>query len=255
MCECTLGRIRRSRAPGPSQSLRTALPCSSLRCALASKNVDHSCQQCGTTVEDGRPFCPQCRAPQISVKVAEPTVAEPLSLMEGSTIESMQSLPSAHSDRVILSAGTPVETNDSRIAVRAVLWAGLLGVFIGAIPIVGILLTGGLAVFFYRRKSGLGVPASLGVRLGGAAGVVVFAIGALFAVTIIAMHAQQQCVDAMVSTLQKFGADTADPRVQASLRDVFTPSGQLMSFLVTVVFAAIGGAIASVFMGPRNPRL
>ena len=238
--------------------MQTALPCSSLRCALASKNVDHSCQQCGTTVEDGRPFCPQCRAPQISVKVAEPTVTEPVSVMEGSTIESMQSLQSAHSARATLSARTSAETfaetKDSRIAVRAALQAGLLGVFIGAIPIVGILLTGGLAVFFYRRKRGLSVPASLGARLGGAAGVVVFAIGALFAVAIIALHAQQQCVDAMVATLQKFGADTADPRVQASLRDVFTPSGQLMSFLVTVVFASIGGAVASVFLGPRNPR-
>lgn len=185
------------------------------------------------------------------MKVAEPAVAEPVSVMEGSTLESMQSFQSAHSAQATLSAAT----NDSRIAVRAVLWAGLLGVFIGAIPIVGILLTGGLAVFFYRRKSVMPVPASLGARLGGAAGVVVFAIGALFAAAIIAMHAQQQCVDAMVATLQKFGADTADPRVQASLRDVFTPSGQLMSFLVTVVFASIGGAIASVFMGPRNPRL
>jgi hypothetical protein len=36
--------------------------------------VDHSCQQCGVTIEDGRPFCPQCRAPQIHVQVA---VAEP----------------------------------------------------------------------------------------------------------------------------------------------------------------------------------
>ena len=68
--------------------------------------------------------------------------------MEGFTLESMQSFQSAHSAQVPLSA----ETNNSRIAVRAVLWAGLLGVFIGAIPIVGILLTGGLAVFFYRRK-------------------------------------------------------------------------------------------------------
>src|ERR1700684_2886280 len=48
------------------------LPCSSGSLCDSFKEVEHPCQQCGTAVEDGRPFCPQCRAPQISVKVAIP---------------------------------------------------------------------------------------------------------------------------------------------------------------------------------------
>jgi len=35
---------------------------------------------------------------------------------------------------------------------------------------------------------------------------------------------------------------------------VFTPSGQAIAFLVAVVFASFGGALASLFLRPRNPR-
>jgi hypothetical protein len=158
--------------------------------------------------------------------------------------------PSGHFDRPTLSGSAL----DRSIAVRAALKAGVLGVFIGAIPFVGIVLTGALAVFFYRRKSGSTLPAALGARLGGAAGMVVFAIGALFTVAIIVLHAQQQCIDLMMTTLQKFGANTSDPEVQANFRDLFTPSGQAVSFFVAVVFASVGGALASLFLRPRDPR-
>src|SRR5437660_8446862 len=45
-------------------------PCSPGRLWASFNDVEHPCQKCGTTVEDGRPFCPQCRAPQIHVQVA-----------------------------------------------------------------------------------------------------------------------------------------------------------------------------------------
>ena len=53
-----------------------------------------------------------------------------------------------------------------RIAVRAALKAGVLGVFIGMIPLLGIVLTGALAVYFYRRESKFVLPVALGARLG-----------------------------------------------------------------------------------------
>jgi hypothetical protein len=83
---------------------------------------------------------------------------------------------------------------------------------------------------------------------------VVFAIGALCTVAIIVLHAQQQCIDLMMTTLQRFGANTSDPDVQANFRDLFTPSGQAVSFFVAVVFASVGGALASLFLRPRDPR-
>ena len=65
---------------------------------------------------------------------------------------------------------------DRGTAVRAAIKAGLLGVLIAIIPLLGIVLTGALAVYFYRRENGFVLPAALGSRLGGAAGVVAFAI-------------------------------------------------------------------------------
>jgi hypothetical protein len=212
--------------------------------------VEHTCQQCGTTVEDGRPFCPQCRAPQIHVQVAvpDPPAARNFNAAgdESSDGDSRTSLSGRH----VLSANSM----DSRIAVRAAIKAGLLGVFIGGIPFIGLVLTGALAVFFYRRKSGFAPPAILGARLGGAAGIIVFGIGALLAVAVIALHAQQQCIDMTMATLQKLGMNTADPKIQASFREAFTLSGQVIYFLVAVVFTSVGGALASLLLGPRDPR-
>src|SRR5260370_20626708 len=45
-------------------------PCSPGWLWASFNDVEHPCQKCGTAVEDGRPFCPQCRAPQIHVQVA-----------------------------------------------------------------------------------------------------------------------------------------------------------------------------------------
>ena len=167
-----------------------------------------------------------------------------------------------HFDLPNVTAGmmTAGSTMDTRIAVRAALKAGVLGVFIGMIPFLGIALTGTLAVFFYRRESGLVLPAALGSRLGGAAGVVAFAINALLiTVRVFVFHAQQEYTDAVVKILQRLGANAADPHLQASVHNLFTPSGLAITFffgmIFTLVLASVGGALASLFMRPRNTRV
>lgn len=212
--------------------------------------MEHPCQQCGTTVEDGRPFCPHCRAPQIHVlgAVSDDPIAS-------GTDSALDKSSSAHLPSSLRDLPRPLATTiDSRIATRAALKAGLLGILLGAIPFIGIALTGALAVLFYRRKSGFVLPVALGARLGGAAGSVVWATGAFFAITVVMLHAQQQCIDSMTAAFQKFGASTADPAFQASIHNVFTPSGQATAFLIAVVSASIGGALASVFMRSGNDR-
>jgi len=147
-------------------------------------------------------------------------------------------------------------------AVRAALKAGVLGVFISIItvPLLGVLLAGALAVYFYRRENGFALPAALGSRLGGAAGVVAFAIGALLiTIQIFVFHAQQKYIDAILKIAQKFGANAADPDIQASIHNLFTPSGLAITFfflmIFTVVLASVGGAVASLFLRRRNPRV
>ncbi len=146
---------------------------------------------------------------------------------------------------------------DRAVAVRAALKAGVLGVFIGMIPFLGIVLTGALAVFFYRRESRFVLPAALASRLGGAAGVVIFAINALLiTIRILVFHAQQEYTDYILKLAQRFGANAADPDIQASIHNLFTPSGLAITFffgmIFTVALASVGGALASLFMRPRN---
>ena len=148
---------------------------------------------------------------------------------------------------------------DRGIAVRAALKAGLLGFFIGMIPFLGLVMTGAVAVFFYRRESESTLPAALGSRLGGAAGVVTFAINALLiTIRIFVFHAQQEYTDLFLKVAQKFGANAADPEIQASIHNLFTPAGLALTLffgmIFTVVLASVGGALAALFSGPRNSR-
>jgi hypothetical protein len=219
------------------------------------KDVEHSCQQCGTTVEDGRPFCPQCRAPQIHVQVAIPDAG----IATGSNRESDEISPeTVHAGRFDRpgfdrSGTTSGHTMDRGIAARAALKAGVLGIFIAIIPLLGIVLTGALAVFFYRRENGLVLPAALGSRLGGAAGVVAFATNTLlFAIRIFVFHAQREYLDFLMQIANKTGVNSADPDFQAVIHSMLTPSGMAFTFffgmIFVVVLAALGGALASWFM-------
>ncbi len=203
-------------------------------------------------MEDGRPFCPECRAPQIHVQVA--TVANEAAVEEtGAASNSLES-HSIHLPQVSdLDHARELHSArfDQRAAVRAALWAGSLGTFIGIIPVIGIVLTGALAVYLYRRASKISPPPGMGARLGAAAGIVLFAVNAIFIIPIIVMHAQKECIDAATQLMQKFGIDTSNAQFQASIGDLFTPAGLAKSFVIAIVLAAVGGALGAMVM--REP--
>jgi hypothetical protein len=212
-------------------------------------------------VEDGRPFCPQCRAPQIHVQLAIPDVEVPIGANRDSDESSLEGVNAGHFDRPDSRRPGVIagRTMDRGIAVRAALKAGVLGIFIAIIPLLGIVLTGALAVFFYRRENGLVLPAALGARLGGAAGVVAFAINTLlFAIRIFIFHAQQEYIDFLTQIANKTGVNSADPDFQTLIHSMLTPSGMAFTFffgmIFVVILAAVGGALASWFMQPRNTR-
>ncbi|MBZ5664670.1 MAG: hypothetical protein LAO30_08720 [Acidobacteriia bacterium] len=224
------------------------------------KEVEHRCQQCGTTVEDGRPFCPQCRAPQISVKVAIPDAEvapglnpAPDQFSSDVDIETRLASSQAHQPW----SGSMM---DRGIAARAALKAGVLGVFIGMIPLLGIVLTGALAVYFYRRESRFVLPTAPGSRIGGAAGVVAFAINAvLLTIRIFIFHAQQEYIDFLTRFAHTAGLNAADPDFQAGIHALLTPAGLAITFffgmVISLVLASVGGALASLFMRPGGPRM
>jgi len=142
---------------------------------------------------------------------------------------------------------------DRGAAGRSALKAGLLGIFVGTIPLIGMVLTGWLAVYFYRREKGAVPATSVGARLGGAAGVVVSAINALFAITVILFHAEQACIDGIVEIAHKVGIDTTSPQFQNGVDQLFKPSGLISSFVVFLMLAAAGGALATLLL--RQPRV
>jgi hypothetical protein len=219
--------------------------------------VEHACEKCGAAVEDGRPFCPHCRAPQILV---------PVSVAEGGTSESAASVSDAASSPIrippISASYRPVETPaglfDRNVAWRAALKAGALGGVIGMIlPPVGLVLAGTMAVFSYRRERGLFLGGRIGWRVGGAAGAIAFAIDyVLEIVRIFTTHSQQQFIDQAVKTWQSLGVDPGDPGFQAGVRMLFTPAGMLIGLifgmLVAALVAGLSGWITTAIIAPRT---
>lgn len=223
------------------------------------KDVEHSCQQCGNTVEDGRPFCPQCRAPQISVKIAIPDAenahdlsSHPDQLPYDTSVETRLASPDARH-------AVP-GTMDRAIAARSAIKAGVLGFFLGMfLPFIAVVLAGALAVYFYRRESGVVPLTAIGSRLGGAAGVVATAIQSIyFVVWIFAFHRQKEYIDSMTRVLHSAGADSWIPYMQDSVRVLFTPGGLAFTLIFVMIFAlalsAVGGALASLWMRSRGPQ-
>jgi len=119
------------------------------------------------------------------------------------------------------------------------------------IPVIGILLTGGLAVYFYRREIGVAPAPKIGARLGAAAGIVVYAVNALSTILIIAFHAQQQIIDSFSRAAEKLGLNTGTVEFQASMHELFTPRGLVTSFVVALVVSSAGGALAALAL--RHP--
>ena len=200
-------------------------------------------------MEDGRPFCPQCRAPQVRVPIApQPADAAPDASGELSYPQVPIAPPAVRSGEL-----------DRRIAVRVAIQAGLLGLVINMIPFLGIVLTGALAVVLYRRAGGSFLSARAASRLGAAAGTVSFAISSFFMVVrIFGFHAQQEYQDMMLKVAQALGLNPSDAEVQEMIHRLSSPSGMaatlFFSFIIGVALAAIGGALASGLLHPR-PRV
>ena len=190
-------------------------------------------------VEDGRPFCPKCRAPQVRVQPAGPAPD-----IAGEKDGRESSFGKVVSERPDYTRGA-IGDNP---ALRATLTAGILGVLIGMIPLLGSVLIGVLAVYLYRRGGGSQPAASSGARMGAAAGAIAGALSALlFIVQVVVFHAQQEYQDQMLRVLRAFGASAAE--AEAAVQRALSPAGLTLSALFGIVIfaglAAIGGAVAA----------
>lgn len=137
----------------------------------------------------------------------------------------------------------------------AVFKAGLIGVLLGMIPFLGSVLTGMLAVWFYRRAGGGSVSGSRGAKLGSAGAAVAFAISALYVVLqVFVFHAQVASEEAMTKLMEALGFNLSDPEVQASIHRLFTPSGLASSIVLTLIVSVLLGAFGGLVAAVSRPR-
>ena len=210
--------------------------------ALRNSCMDHPCEKCAHPVEDGVPFCPHCRAPQIRVVVLNADGTEPVSDSE---------MP--------VSRQAP-NTIQWSLALPVCAAAGILCGFVMAVTDESALLmlpAGFLAVVFYRRRqASIRVSGRIGARLGGAVGVVAMAV--FFAATVYNGHLR----DLFAQTVNLYISLESDANVkefaQRSLEMLKQPSG-FSAWVVSIclrmfTFFVAGGALGGAIVGRRGPR-
>ena len=176
-------------------------------------------------IEDGRPFCPQCHAPQVRVEIASEAAAS------GVTPEADRRAGPDPLHRIALHAS-------SGPSFFRVAWqAGLLGVIANIVPYgFGMILTGMLAPLLHHRAGGTRLPTATAARLGAMAGGIAFAL--TLVLKIVLLGERQQYRDLMMKALERSAANP-DPAVQAALQWLHTPQG----FAVALTFGMVGALI------------
>ena len=205
------------------------------------------CSQCGAEVEQGVPFCPACRAPQIRVGRSE---AEPTASPE--TWPARPEVPAA--------AITTKPEFDRRRARRSALVSGGLLVMVMLLPplapfaILWMLLAGALSATLYQRRAGRATVGE-GTRLGITAGFFAFAIVTVLsgasAALALAILSPAEIRAALQAQLTRTLANNPDPAVRQTLEQMLTPHGIVLAFVSLfiglIVLCGLGGMLAGLF--------
>jgi hypothetical protein len=228
--------------------------------------MEHACEHCGKPVEDGQPFCPACRAPQIKVPLRPPTapVTEPL---PPGTPDDVQP-PAEPMVHEVQQSPRERDRLQWRPAFSAALMAGLLAAVGTSIPIVPLAMlcmfaAGGLAVTLYRRRAGHPkVTAWMGAKLGVMAGGTGFGLLAVLSAIRLFSASERSALRAAFSEkMQQAVANAADPEVRQAMEEfrnyIATDHGLITMVLVFVLIAAIfflvisalGGALGAMLFG------
>ena len=199
--------------------------------------MEQPCYKCGQVVEQGRPFCQQCAAPQIRVVVAEP--AATLSPTAARSDEPPSTQPAIGVSRFRSQA---LRACSLAMLIASALMALGLNIF------VGMLGAGFIAVFFYRQRDpGTGVKLATGARLGALSGFLCFFVLSLLSVAaVLVPEARAKLYAQMLDNAQKMVAAHPEiPQLQDGLAQLKDPH----MFVVAMIFGGIFMLIFSMALG------
>jgi hypothetical protein len=224
--------------------------------------MDHPCYKCGHIVEDGKPFCAECGAPQIRVAVPEfaPTGS-------GSVLPAQRPIFSTDVPQVpgalAASALSPEIVWPRALRVCAI--AALISIVVTSLRLVPPLLAapgaGTLAVILYRRRNpGWRVNAGSGARVGAVTGLLASAVFAVFSAIFVAvLQSGGQVRQAMIEALQQVASRSNDPQVQATLDLLVKPEnlaklilGIVLFILFSIAAGSLAGALTGALLGRGN---
>lgn len=219
--------------------------------------MEQPCYKCGQSVEEGRPFCPHCAAPQIRVLIPEPVAAGPI-IPETGVLHSDE-LPSSQTVPVL---AVPMRWNDALkpCALAALVASGLMA--LGLNPFVAMFSVGFLAVAFYRQgRREFTIKVMSSVALGALGGLLWFAMSAVLEVSILlSLHKGPELRTELLTRIQQAASQTNDPQVLAVFEKLKSPSGLeilmvsgiIFAFIASIVLAGIGGALGGVIFTRRR---
>jgi hypothetical protein len=224
--------------------------------------MEEPCYKCGQMLEEGRVFCPHCRAPQIRVAVADPVAAIPAdSPVQPGQLAASQTVP-------VLAV--PMRWDQAAQPCAVAAFIGALGMVLRLIvPVVAVIGAGFLAVALYRRRNPeIALRARTGARLGGVCGFFCFGITAILGalrVTILHEGAQVRAAvgeirAALLQNLQLQAGRYSAEQLQASLDFVRSPGGLvvmlsflfLLALILFILMGMLGGALGGVGTGRRD---
>lgn len=223
--------------------------------------MEQSCYKCGHVMEEGRPFCPHCSAPQIRVVISDPVAAAmPMAEVAAAAIsQAPASLPAGQTVPVL---AVPMQWPQAvRPCALAALVASLL-MSLGLNPFVAMLTVGFLAIVFYRQGNpGAVLNAAAGARLGALSGLLWFAMSSILeAIVVLVLHKGPEIRQGLLAVIDQAASRTNDPQALAMFARFKTPdgiellmaAGLMAAFLASIVLGSLGGALGGSVLGSRK---
>jgi FtsH-binding integral membrane protein len=205
-------------------------------------------------VEEGRVFCPHCKAPQIRVMVVEPMTVAASSPMQQGPLTASETVP-------VIAVPMRWDQAAQPCAVAALIAA--LGMVLQLIvPVIAAIGAGFLAVALYRRRNPeIAVHARTGARLGAIAGFFCAGMTAILGTLRVAILREGGKIRAaLLAAVDQQAVRYNDPQSQTVLDFLRSPTGILLflvfliivGIIVLIVLGMLGGALGGASLSRRD---